>query len=153
MHYHKADCFCNDSIWGDIYPCNHMVVIEQFTEDLKNEPDWKRLIDSKFYFDERTYKLIKKHYKDNNKEPDEKYFKLFSEKETFQLKKEVMNWLKENIKDSNKGKKKGWCVGTDQYYAESSYFSIFFDKKADAIKFIEEWSIHRKPKSSFDYFK
>ena len=72
------------------------------------------------------------------------------------LKKEVVDWLNENIKDNLKDKDQpqGWCVGNDSYRSTSHcQLNLWFYRRGDAMKFIKVWSSHQKPTTYLDYFK
>ena len=80
--------------------------------------------------------------------------------ETVALKEDVIDWLNENIKDRKGSTKetpinerKAWCTGNDEYNTKQSYqIHVFFSRQKDALRFIEHFSIYKKPTFYFDYF-
>jgi len=140
-------CWCSDSNWGGQYNCRVIVSLKRFAEledvyKRKQTPDWEKLVDEVPY--------------DNGKEiPFRKY-------STFRLKPEVIQWLKDNVKDRKLLKwqiedggypPQCWAVGSDEYNStESIGFSIFFQNPTDARKFIKHWSIHKNPEDYLNYF-
>jgi hypothetical protein len=135
MHVHVNYCFCTDSIWGGDFVSNFMVCIPKYlpSDDAlkgKKHEDWKRLVD----------------------EIPRATRKMFESLVTNRLKPEVLNWLKENIRDN--GKEKGFAIGSDEYNSHGSMdFSIWFYRRSDAMKFIKQWSACKKPTTYFDYFR
>ena len=139
-------CWCSDSIWGGQYNCRVIVTIDMIPEGKSyhddHEPDWLNLIEDDIEFDSK------------------KPFRT-GRYETCRLKPEVMQWLNDNIKDVgpeesdyNKHSKKGWAVGSDEYNSNSGIsFSLFFQRRNDAMKFIKHWSSHKNPVSYLNYFK
>lgn len=70
--------------------------------------------------------------------------------DTKRLTNPVMEWLKENVKDTSKGEK-GWCVGSDEYNKlDCLTFSLFFYRRKDALNFIRTWSIYKKPTEMYN---
>lgn len=127
MDYLQNHCWCSVSHWDNtMYDCRHLVTLNSYLEGYKD--DWKDLIVS----DERC---------------------------TNNLRQEVIDWLNENIKDTSKpygGNKttKAWCIGNYRYRCtdSSSSFSIFFQRKKDAMAFIKRWSKWEKPINYCQYF-
>jgi len=133
-------CWCADSNWGGIYDCTTIVSIDRVPKGKKYHEgvtdDWKNLIDGRILSDEDTLRL--------------------HAYETKFLKPEVMEWLKENIKDRNRteGHHQGWAVGTDDYNVNSRIsFPVFFDRPWSALKFIKKWSSYKKPIDYLNYFQ
>jgi hypothetical protein len=156
MHLHINHMFCTDSCWSGIYHCRYSVTIHRI-EDGKSyhdtpEQDWTNLTEQFSFFDEEEFnrRINESAYWQGDE--NERHF---ATKTRYKLKPEVLNWLNENIKDrKDEDHIKGWCIGTDNYLSRSPLeVSIFFHRKADALKFIGTWSIHKKPTTYFDYFK
>jgi hypothetical protein len=127
MEYYHGDTFgCSESIWNqEIYESNHKVIL---TINMPN----KSLFEKDGYSNDWK-RLIKE--KDDN----------------LYLKEEVLNWLNTNIKDRNKEPKKGWAIGSQNFYKNKlSYYEIFFEREEDALKFIKEWSEFKKPLRIFN---
>jgi hypothetical protein len=136
-------CWCSDSIWGGNYSCRVIVSIDRVPENktyweaVKNpEPDWTNLLEKDDNFE----------YKDGAG---------FPKHGTRRLRPEVIQWLKENIKDRDCDEhKQAWAVGTDKYNSNDSLsFAIFFERPTDAMKFIKRWSSYKNPVHYLNYFK
>lgn len=132
-------CWCSDSIWGGNYNCRVIVSIDRIAED-------------KTYYDppmEDWTNLIEEHEYDHRDEAG------FMHHDTRRLKPEVMQWLKDNIKERNCAEhKQGWAVGTDKYYSNDGLsFTVFFERTSDALKFIKRWSVFKKPVDYLNYFR
>jgi len=88
------------------------------------------------------------------------HYKRISNQDTVTLKPEVIDWLNENIQDkidtdenTPVNERKGWCIGNDEYNSHKSYeINVLFARQKDALKFIDKWSIYKKPTFYFDYF-
>jgi hypothetical protein len=68
----------------------------------------------------------------------------------------VIEWLNENVLDSSSDKKQpqGWAIGNEDYRANShNSITLWFIRRGDAMKFIKEWSVHKKPTTFLNYFK
>jgi len=109
----------------------------------QHEPDWVNLIeeDESFVFQDEAG---------------------FTKHGTVRLKPEVIQWLKENVKDRKllkwqieKGEhKQGWAVGTDKYNSNSQIsFNVFFQSSREALKFIKRWSSYKNVVDYLNYFK
>lgn len=73
------------------------------------------------------------------------------------LKKEVVEWLEENVKDapkpySDNTTTKAWAVGSPDYNSWSASFVIGFQRRRDAMAFIKRWSKWQKPIRYCQYF-
>lgn len=176
MTYHTNHCWCSKSIYDGKHFDGEVMVI--FSGDVSNnfidnndididDFDFERLTEEKKFFDQSSWDFRLDYYK----EKAEKKGKVFNEsdyddikhlenKKTVSLKQEVVDWLNENIED-NKGttqdtpenERKAWGVGNDEYNSAQSYrIHVFFARQKDALKFIERWSIYKKPTYYFDYF-
>lgn len=133
-------CWCSDSIWGGHYDCSVIVTLNMVQEGKnyhdEHDPDWTALLD------EVPFK--------SKKEP----FRF----DTRRLKPEVAAWLEANVKDRKvcsytDGGVKAWAVGTDAYNAANTIsFSLFFERRRDAMAFIKRWSAHKQPIHYLNYF-
>lgn len=126
-------CWCSDSNWGGMYDCRVIVSIDMIAKGKSYydplEPDWINLIeeDDNFTFQDGAG---------------------FTQHGTQRLKPEVIQWLKDNVKD------KRWAVGTDDYNSRNQIsFTVFFQSSRDALKFIKRWSSHKNVVRYFNYFK
>lgn len=64
------------------------------------------------------------------------------------FKPDVIEWLKKNFADRR------WAIGTDEYNNRSRIsISVFFQSTKDAMKFIKQWSSHKRPVNYFNYFR
>lgn len=139
MHMLVNHCWCSDSNWGGHYNCRVIVQID-------------RIAEGNTYYDPPTEdwtKLTEKH---------ELEWKKFGDgRETIRLKAEVLDWLKENVKDRPKcGDEhvQGWAIGTDKYNSQNTLsFTVFFERTSDGLRFIKRWSSHKKPVSYLNYFR
>jgi hypothetical protein len=158
MNYYSNHLGCAFSNWGGDYSCRHMVTIEMVTKGKRgwdpHSQDWINLITEKEFFDEKDYVFYKSRSPDYD-DYDDYDLKRMATKTGPALKKEVLQWLEENIKDrTGEDNDKGWCIGDDRLNERVLVsFSIFFHRKSDAFAFIKKWSIHKKPLTYFDYFK
>lgn len=134
MNYLRNHCWCSDSNWGGMYDCQIIVGLNCYEEHYKE--DWENLIikvPTKKTITSMGFPPI---------EIDTYYIA---------LKPEVMNWLHNNV-DDFKGDK-GWCVGSKDYDQNvSSSYSVFFQRRRDAMKFIKTWSKWKKPLFYCQYF-
>lgn len=151
MDYLQNHCFCRDSYWFDgTYWCRHLVNFNKYEDH--NIVDWDNLIDenSDTALDEFAYRLGKNFRPDM----DEKELISKSQKPVKNLKPHVLQWLHDNVKDRKDSDcTKGWDIGSTDYRAtESSSFTIFFHRKNDAMAFIRQFSIHKKPVHYCQYF-
>ena len=139
-------CWCSKSNWGGQYNCRVVVSIDRVAED-------------KTYYDPpmEDWTNLTEEYKFEWK--DEAGFPHYT---TRRLKPEVMQWLKDNIKDRKlhkwaieRGEKpQGWCVGDDLYNSgDPISFTVFFERTGDALKFIKQWSVYKKPIDYLNYFR
>lgn len=134
MNYLRNHCWCSDSNWGGNYDCQIIVGLNCYEEHYKE--DWENLIikvPTKKTVTSMGFPPI---------EIDTYYIA---------LKPEVMDWLHNNV-DDFKGSK-GWCVGSKDYDQNvSSSYSVFFQRRKDAMKFIKTWSKWKKPLVYCQYF-
>lgn len=144
MDYVTNWCWCSSSNWdGGQYNCKHMVSLENFTPEC--EDDWENLVDE-----------------DAERYEDDEYYEAFGRpmmKKAPNWKPHVLKWLEENVPDYDPVKdrteeKKGWCIGSTQYRARAgvSGISVFFQRRKDAMNFIKEFSVHKKPVYYCHYF-
>lgn len=145
MHYHQNHCWCSRSHWdGKVFDCTYMVTIDKFVRmygehgDCKEQEDFGNLLEKKSHV------------------TDEGALGMY-DMGVMTLKPEVEQWLIDNVEDnksaSHKGEK-GWCMGDDEYRAHDMLsLTLFFYRRRDAMKFIKEWSSHRKPTTYLNYFK
>ena len=125
MEYYNGDTFgFRETIWNkEIYESNFKIIL---TINMPNK--------SLFQKDG--------HSNDWKKIIEDKDDNLF-------LKKEVLKWLNENIKDI--GLEKAWAIGSDDLRKHKlSYFEILFKKEDDALNFIKVWSEFKKPLRIFN---
>ena len=122
-------CWCSDSIWGGHYNCSVILSVDRIPEGKTYyDPvceDWQNLIE-----DPTGYDAPK-------------------------LKREVVEWLEKNIQNQKGDKSnRGWAIGTDKYNEKNSIsYNIFFQRQKDALFFIKNWSIYKKPLNYYNYFK
>lgn len=126
-------CWCSDSNWGGMYDCRVIVSINMIAKGKSyydpHEPDWLNLIEEDDNFISKDKAGFTKHG-------------------TKRLKPEVIQWLKDNIKD------KSWAVGTDNYNSQDGLsFPVFFQSSRDALKFIKRWSSYKNVVHYLNYFK
>ena len=172
MHLHINHCYCTKPCWEnvDFYDSRYMVYIEESVnykhkeslneeneENEENEDDWGDLIYSKEFFNQEEYDEAIEYYKStDNREMVERFAKLRATmRDAPSLKKEVIDWLNENIKDNpkNKTQPQGWCMGNDNYRSTSLLsLTLWFYRRRDAMNFIKTWSSHKKPTTYLDYF-
>lgn len=132
MDYFKNHCWCSDSNWGGNYDCTIIVSLKSYQENYKD--DWDTL-------------MVEQSFKDSS----DLFPEIEIDKTYSILKSEVLLWLEENIPDF-KGNK-GWCIGSQKYlYTDGGSFSIFFQRRRDAMKFIKTWSKWKKPLFYCQYF-
>lgn len=134
MNYLRNHCWCSSSNWGGNYDCQIIVSLQAYEEDYIE--DWENLI---------------------IKVPIKEKFKIGTlpeieiETNILKLKPEVISWLYENVSDFQG--KPGWCVGSDSYNKDSPIeYSVFFQRRKDAMKFIKTWSKWKKPLFYCQYF-
>lgn len=159
MDYLRNHCWCSRSHWdGKEFDCEIIVTLRNYEEGYKE--DWEALTVEKDFYDEelanerasRMLKTLKEKGQTVTDEELEEYKQLVGSKSIRTLKPEVLEWLSENVSDFSGGK--GWCVGDDTYNAEDSFmkYSIFFQRRRDAMAFIKRWSVHKKPIYYTQYF-
>lgn len=151
MNYLQNHCFCSESYWFDgTYLCRHIVSFNKYEEH--NKIDWDNLIDenAETILDEFAYELGKKY----KPELDESVLISKSQKPVKNLKPHVLQWLEDNVKDRKDHEcTKGWDIGSAEYRGtESPSLAIFFHRKNDAMAFIREFSVHKKPVHYCQYF-
>lgn len=141
-----------------MYECRYLVHIPYFlSPDMESvnanidvETDIKNLIDEyvEFCNHDRIKRLIAKGH-------DKEYAKQACSSDfTSRLKPHVIQWLDDNIEDRKDDTyPKGYCVGNDDYNKNQEDFVIFFHRRNDAIKFIKEFSVHKKYTVYSDSFK
>jgi hypothetical protein len=142
MDYLRNHCWCSESNWGSNYNCQIIVSLNSYAEEYKE--DWDNLIDRKSEF--ITESPV----------PDEPRFNY--QKPVINLKPHVLNWLESNVSDLSVDKfgnntLKAWCIGSTQYRSiNSSGFSVFFQRRKDAMAFIKQFSKYKKPIYYTQYF-
>lgn len=129
-----------------------MVVIDSARDIV----DFKKIVNNEFkFFDENQYKKDKEFHDSQNDsgfEYKDEWIRNNNTRKVNRLNFNIINWLNKNIKDFKN--EKGFCFGNDLYNSYTSiHFNIWFKRKKDALKFIETWSVHKKPTTYFDYFR
>lgn len=175
MTYHTNHCWCNSSHWDNqSWDGEVMVYFEDtidtdslgYNQQLK-DPDFERLTIKQHFFDENKYEenitFRKELFESLGKEFSEKNIEIekkLATKIIRTLKPEVLEWLEKNIEDKlfvdekvSEGNKKGWCIGSSSYISRNEHLTIFFARQIDALRFINEFSIFKKPTFYFDYFR
>ena len=159
MDYFKNHCWCNSSHWDSKpFACQIIVTLYSYKKGYKE--DWGNLTVEDSYYDEdyandwadRTIRLWAEHGREKTPEEVEEYKQRVGNRTIRSLKPEVIEWLTENVPDVVDGK--GWCVG-DKYYSaddSSSSYTVFFQRRRDAMAFIKRWSVHKKPINYCQYF-
>lgn len=159
MEYLKNHCWCNSSHWDNKnYDCQIIVSLKSYKEEYKE--DWSNLIIKEEYFDREEannfISTLKEEHKTSKKGYTKKYYddlhNIVGKKKIAALKPEVMQWLEDNVPDFKN--EKGWCIGSKEYRANdsASSFSIFFQRRRDALAFIKRWSKWKKPIHYCQYF-
>ena len=134
MNYLRNHCWCSDSNWGGNYDCQIIVDLNCYEEDYKE--DWENLMVSV-----ETTKILT-----SSSFPDLEVPCTYPN-----LKPEVLIWLDDNVEDFQNFK--GWCIGSKDYLmTSSSSYSVFFQRRKDAMKFIKTWSKWKKPLFYCQYF-
>ena len=158
MHLHINHMYCTRPCWGgEAYLCRYLVAINRIGKDKSYydtpEEDWTNLTEGGWFFNEEEYERYSEF--ESLKDLSEEELKKWAMKPYPHLKPEVIDWLNENIKDRrDKEHPKGWCIGDASYLSTNSLsISIFFERKKDAMAFIERWSVYKKPFTYFDYFR
>lgn len=142
MDYLRNHCWCSDSNWGSNYNCQIIVSLNSYDDGYKE--DWDNLIDCKAEFITET------------PFPEEPSFNY--QKSVINLKPHVLDWLESNVPDLSKDifgndTLKAWCIGSIQYRSNnSSGYSVFFQRRKDAMAFIKMFSQHKKPIYYTQYF-
>lgn len=127
--------------------------ITQMRPQTVNE-DWENIID-------QNYKCVDRESLHVYSYPQRKILKLGNEiywdmalRNVPRLRQDVTQWLHDNVPLSrNKEQYFAWCVGNDDYnLSDRTSFSIWFERKRDAMRFIQTWSKHKKPLEYYDGF-
>jgi hypothetical protein len=155
MDYLQNHIWCSDSNWGGMYSCRHWV---HFTNTREYEVnDWSLIINDYIdsFINQYEYNVFKKRYQTHD---DEELIERCTHLAP-NLKPHVFEWLEANIKDrpaKNTGDSeslKGWCIGSANYRGKDPYsFTVFFYRKRDAMAFIREFSVYKKPVHYCQYF-
>ena len=156
MDYLKNHCWCSRAHWDEKnYDCSIVVSLNSYEDGY--EEDWNNLMVEVVVFNQTKF--------DNHIAMLKRWQELTQDKDLlkdvdesaglctiYNLKPEVMSWLEDNISDI-KGKKV-WCVGSDKYTLQDSCssYSIFMQRRKDAMKFIKTWSKFKKPINYCQYF-
>lgn len=126
MDYLQNHCWCSDSNWGGMYDCRHLVTLSSYRDNFTD--DWNNLV-------------------------------CYDEHKVLTLNDNVLQWLTDNVLDTDKPYNgntttKGWCIGSLEYRKNDSCssFSIFFQRRKDAMAFIKRWSKWKKPLQYCQYF-
>jgi len=131
------------------------------------DEDWENLIEfiPEVWIQEEYDRCMESCAKRSVEDPerDNQWDELFAEGQAKQLnvpqlKPEVIDWLNENVNDDPKPYNqcaKGWCMGNDGYRASDSHSNLclFFYRRSDAMAFVKQWSVHKKPTTYLNYFK
>lgn len=177
MVYHTNHCTCHKSNWNSKpFHGGAMVYFEELIgNDFCDENDieivdfdHERLTFEKKFFDEEGLnKLVEFEKKCCAEEGTPFDAEAYRESrgsnfitETTGLNQEVIDWLNDNIEDRKFvsedceiQERKAWAIGDDKYNSNTPWeFKLFFARQKDALKFIKEWSIYKKPTFYFDYF-
>jgi hypothetical protein len=82
---------------------------------------------------------------------DETTLMAHSRKPIYNLRPKVVEWLEDNVKFNKEGQ--GWAIGSDEYRLhDGQKFTIWFQRKSDAQKFIKTWSSFKKATSFYNHF-
>lgn len=121
----------------------------------RSKEDWENLTEKHIGLDKEEYERRRKF--DSFKDYSDEELKNISTVSYRKLKPEVLAWLEANVKDRRDSEQpKGWCVGNDDYHMRGRYensINVFFERRLDALAFIKEFSVYKKPTTYFDYFK
>jgi len=120
----------------------------------EDKTDWANLVDEKSesFID---YNRMKVH----NEVSEEMNLPVITDPERFRkdvvnLKPHVLRWLEDNVDDRDDEECiKGWCIGSIKYRSSNdTIMTIFFHRETDAMKFIKEFSVNKKPVFYHNYF-
>lgn len=167
MHFHQNHCWCSSSNWtNEAYDARYMVSIEENISYQHNrgdnedgKSDWNSLVyeQDNVWCQEEYDAWVETAKEHPNDGYTEDFLKRVSTKSGVPtLKPDVVDWLNENVKDcaSNKEQPQGWAMGNDSYRSKGCMdITIWFYRRRDAMKFIKEWSIHKKPTTYLNYFE
>ena len=159
MHYSQNHIWCSDTQDNSTYNCRHSVTIESHLDvkdyQEKKDVDWTNCIIEKDFFNEERYNNFIEIRKENGESINEESLKSISVDTTYQLKLELLKWLKENIKDRTKhDNNNGWNIGSELYLSKNvSCVTIFFHRRRDALNFIKQFSVYKNPTFYLNYFK
>lgn len=151
-----------------MYCAPHMVCLNQYVDyDLDNiDLDWPNLVhnvrvvsEQELHLNRRVWAEMAKEYPD--RQPlDEKTLRVMSMRDCPTLNAEVIQWLDNNVADvktdvDRNGTTKAWAMGNEAYRVRAAVgeLSLWFHRKKDAMAFIKQWSVHKKPTSYHNYFK
>lgn len=149
MNYLKNHCWCSESIWGGFFDCS--IIVSLLGYEKAYMEDWNNLVEDKVYFSLKEFQSVIAQYTRAGYEISDSKARELATKKVKVLKPEVFKWLEENVPDYRGGK--GWAVGSDEYNISNiSSFSVFFQRRKDAMKFIKTWSKWKKPIHYCQYF-
>lgn len=133
-----------------VYSCKYLIEINMFNEDLKDNEEYVKLVDSDVeYFSQKRYNGLL-----NKGKSEDEARKRANDSFTERLKPHVIDWLKKNVKNrKDPDYKKGYSYGNDDANEEQESFKIYFHRKKEALSFIENFSKHKKPLNYYNYFK
>jgi hypothetical protein len=171
MHYHSNHCWCSESNWDNkTFDVTHMVDIKKYPKyDVNIAHSDQVIADDWFNNINEVPTLSLKEYEHNKcvyAKLEEKHGTLATDEQLrgFSMKKcptpdnAVMQWLNDNVKPSTDKRRKdrpeAWCIGNADYRmdGETGAFTFWFLRRRDAMKFIKEFSIYKKPTSYLNYF-
>lgn len=151
MNYLQNHCWCSKSHWDNLnYYCRHIVSLSSYEDGYKE--DWDTLIIEKNIKDYIHADTFKQYYLEKHPELWDEMREEIASRTINTLKPEVLEWLTTKVEDTKDNK--GWCIGSDEYLSNDSSisFSIFFQRRKDAMRFIKTWSKWKKPIHYCQYF-
>ena len=175
MKYFTNHCWINESIYdnkgfdGEVIVSihKHLDSPKQLSDFTKNSPnlDWVNTVVESNFIDKKELEYFTEIYKKTAEEkgeifnPSDLKDGMFK-RETVTLKQEVIDWLNDNLKDVKGSdentpieKRKSWGIGSQSQNSKQSYqIDIVFTRQLDALEFIKQWSVYKKPTIYFDYF-
>ena len=128
MFFYSGWYYCTQDNWtGTDYDSRNLVSIEEYN-DTYGTKDFTNLITERRDFDDEGNRLQIK-----------------------TLDPKAVSWLLKNVLDDPKTGEKGWCMGNEDYNSTGgSDFSLWFYRRRDAMSFIKEWSVYKKPTETYN---
>ena len=151
MDYLQNHIWCSESCWGAMYDCRHLVSLDSYKPDTGE--DWDNLVDEEAE-QAHDFRYKEAHEKSHRRMGLPNAGPEYYQRAVANLRPHVLRWLADNVKDrKDPDCVKGWCVGSTQYrMQDTSSITVFFHRRSDAMAFIREFSIWKKPINYCQYF-